>query len=343
MPPMDSLSRTCTVTPPPPPSTGSGINPADVTIIANSSDSRSPAWAAAYASAWGIPASNIVTVAAGTQHGASTANATALRNAAQNAGRQFTVLAFEYPSRVNSQSITSYVTFGQRSVSALTVSPLYGYTGVKPFTDKGVRPSFLLVSSNYIRRNAHATNPTGQAILLLAKDQNSSGNPRGSARAGQTAQGVTVWDNRSVSNIGSGVNPCNWISNDCWVRKPGTVPVVAGYQSMYGLGDDKGTVWAPGFFGDHVTSYGGYLPNGNDGQTPLTYHLDRGASLSVGSVAEPWQGSNGSLARQFVNVSLFHPRFASGLPVGIAAWSAVECPDRMLFAGDGLCAPFLKP
>jgi hypothetical protein len=167
-------------------------------------------------------------------------------------------------------------------------------------------------------------------------------NTRGAARAGQATPGVALWDNRNYDGIGSGVNPCNWISNVCTKsdRRPGTTPVIAGYQSMYGLGDDGGTVWAKGFFGDHVTSWGGYLPSGNGGQTPLTYHLDRGASLSVGAVAEP--GGNPGLARQFVNVTQFHPRFIAGAPVGIAAWSAVECPDRMLFAGDGLCAPFLK-
>ena len=41
--------------------------------------------------------------------------------------------------------------------------------------------------------------------------------------------------------------------------------------------------------------------------------------------------------KQFVRVDLFHPRFVSGLPVGVAAWSAIECPDRMLVAGMG-CA-----
>lgn len=342
-PPADSLSRTCTVTPPPPPPSTGGISPADVTIVANSADPSSAALATAYASAWGIPSSNIVTVNAGSAHGGTAAQGNAIRTAVTSAARQFTALCFEYPSRIGEQSITSFVTFGQRSVSSLTVSTLFGYTGLKPFTDKGLRPSWLVLKSAYIRKDAHGTNPSGQAILHLAKDTPSQGNLRGSARAGQTATGLTVWDLRSTA-IGGGNNVCNWINNGCFLTgyKPGTTPIVAGYQSNYVLGSD-GAVWAKGFYGDHVTSWGGYLPTGNDGQTPLTYHLDRGASLSVGSVAEPWQGTGGSLSRQFTRVDLFHPRFLSGLPVGVAAWSAVECPDRMLIAGDGLCAPFLKP
>ena len=343
--PAESESQACTT---PPPSTGSDIDPADVLVVSNSADSRSAGWATAYATAWGIPAANIIAVNAGTSHDASAANSGALRTAIQAKNKQYTVLAMEYPSRVGSQSITSYVTFGTRNVSSLTASPLYNYTGTKPRTDKGVAPSFLLVSDKYIRRDAHGTKPAGQAILFLAKDSPSQGNARGSARASQSATGITKWDLRSTA-IGGGVNPCNYINNGCFLStfRPGAVPIIAAYQSNKTLEADGGAVWAKGFYGDHVTSLGGYLPGSTppvyqnfDGHTTLVYHLERGASMSVGSVSEPWQGSDGALAQQFVNVSLFHPLFVGGKPVGVAAWASVQSPDRMLFAGDGMCAPF---
>lgn len=351
-PPADSLSRSCTVPPPPPPPSTGGINPADVTVVLNSADPGSAALAAAYCSAWGIPTANVVSVNLGNAHElASATTLNAARTAINTAGRQYTALAFAAPSRyAGGQSITSAITFGSRTVSGLTVSALYNYTGLKPRTDKGVAPSWLVLSTNYIRRDAHGTKPSGQALLHLAKDTPSSGNLRGSARAGQTATGVTVWDMRSTA-IGGGVNACNWINQACFLStyRPGTTPIVAAYQSMYYLGTDGGAVWAKGFYGDHVTSYGGYLPvtttdgSNSQGQTALTYHLNRGASLSVGSVSEPCPSLPcPSLPTQFVNVSVFHPLFASGKPVGVAAWAAVQCPDRMLFAGDGLCAPFLK-
>ena len=349
-PPADSLSRSCTVTPPPP-STATGIDPKNVTVVVNTQDQSSAALATAYMAAWGIPLTNLVNVALGANHELTTkATLDAARSAINAKGGQYVALCFAFPSRyTGGQSITSAVTFGARSVTALTASPLYNYTGMMPRSDKGVAPSWIVLSSSYIRKDAHGTNPTGQSILLLAKDANSQGNPRGSARAGQTATGVTVWDNRSMSNIGSGNNACNYLSNLCWVstRKPGATPIVAAYQSMFQLGDDGGAVWAKGFYGDHVTSFGGYLPLVSNGvnaqsQTPLTYHLDRGASFSVGSVSEPWQGSGGSLVQQFVDVRIFHPLFIGGRPVGVAAWAAVQSPDRMLFAGDGMCATFAK-
>jgi hypothetical protein len=343
--PADSIARACTVTPPP--STASGINPADVCVVVNTNDPTSAAMATAYMTAWGIPLANLVNVSLGT--GEDLTNATTLntaRTAINAKGRQFTVLAFSVPSRyAGQQSITSAITFGNRSVSNMTVSSLYQYTGMMPRIDKGVAPAVLLRSANYIRKDAHGTRPTGQSILLLAKDQ--SGTPRGSARAAQGITGVTVWDNRSLSNVGTGGNACNWISNDCWVstRKPGTTPIIAGYQSMFQLGADGGAVWAKGFYGDHVTSTGGTLPTGA-GQTPLTYHLDRGASMTAGTVVEPWQDSSGnspgSLVEQFVDVRIFHPLFIGGSPVGVAVWAAVKCPDRTLFVGDLMCSPFIK-
>ena len=335
----------CTPPPPPPPPAPSTIVADDVLVVANSADARSAVWAAEYAAAWGIPSGNIVNINAGSNHDCSSTIGNAIRTVVEGKGKQYTVLAWEYPSRVGAQSITSFVTFGQRNVNNLTKSSLYQYTGFKPRTDKGVAPAFLLLKNSYIRKDANATKPVGQSILLLAKDQ--TGTPRGSARANQGVQGVSVWDNRTSSNIGSGNNACNYISNGCWVsgRKPGTTPVVAGYQSMFQLGDDGGTIWAKGFYGDHVTSFGGYLPAGSNGlnsqgQTPLTYHLDRGASMSCGTVSEPWQNTNGTLPQQFVNVTIFHPLFVGGMPVGVATWAAVQCPDRLLFAGDPLCAPY---
>lgn len=337
--------------PPPPPPPTSEIDIADVLVVVNANDPTSGAAAQAYMTAWGISSNNLLSVSLGSADELTSASQLASARQLINArAKQYTVLAFRAPSRyAGGQSITSAITFGPRSVGALTPSPLFGYTGVKPRTDKGVAPSFLLIKGSYTRRSAHGTRPSGQALMLLAKDSQSQGNPRGSARASQTASGLTVWDNRSLSSVGSGVNTCNFLSNLCFrpERRPGTTPIVAGYQSMFALGDPGDAVWAPGFYGDHVTSFGGILPEGappsyinGNGQTSLVWHLEKGACMSVGSVNEPWQGSGGNLSRQFVRVDLFHPLFIGGKPVGVAAWASVECPDRMLFAGDGLCATF---
>lgn len=336
------LSETQPCVPP-----SSGIAVADVVVVVNTSEAGSQAMADAYVSAWGIPAANVVSMALGTAHELSSSSTlTALRNAIAAKGRQWTVLAFFAPSRyAGGQSITSAVTFGVRSVSALTVSPIYQYTGTRPMADKGVRPAVALLKQAYIRKDADGTKPTGTDYLVLANDQ--TGTPRGSARAGQAQPGMVVWDNRPGSGVvvGQGNNPCNYLSNGCWLagRTP-VQPVTSAFQSMYGLGSDGGVLWRKGYYGDHVTSYGGYLPQDVGGQTPLTYHLDRGASGSAGTVSEPYQSktgySPGSLVEQFVDIGVFLPAWKGGASTGAAMWASIKCPDRTLIAGDLLCAPY---
>lgn len=347
--PAETETQACSVTPPDPTPVG-GIDPADVVVVINSDDPASVAMANAYKSAWGITAT--VTVSLGGDHDCeNAAQVTTARTAIYNSGKQYIALAMSFPSRHGGQSITSALTYGPRNVTLLTTSALYGYTGLKPRTDKGVMPSWLLLSGNYIRKDAHGTKPAGQAISLLAND--STGTPRGSARAAQRPTGVRIIDSRNNPNIGKGENVCNCISNDCYIsaNKPGTTPIVAGYQSNYILLGPGNAVWAKGFYGDHVTSVGGYLPGGagpkyqnSQLQTALIYHLEKGAALSVGTVVAPWQdksgNSPGSLVEQFVDITKFHPLFMGGAPVGVAAWSAVKAADRALVAGDGMCATF---
>ena len=313
-----------------------GIDPLDVTIVANSSDPSSAAMATAYASAWGISPSQIETVDMGTGHEATATHINDARAALATAGRQFTVLAMAFPSRTAlGQSITSAVTFGVRAVGNLTVSPLYGYSGLKPYTDKGVRPSMLLLSSSYIQAGNVLTGGTSYSVL--AKDQ--ADLARGNARAAQTDPGLVVYDSRFDGSIGEGANPCNQLSLGCnWV--PGRLPidpVNMYFASLYTLEADSGAInFLPGHYGDHLTSTAGLLPTGA-GQTPLTWHLDRGASATVGTVIEPWQGgagSPGSLVEQFVDITVFRPLFIGRVPVGIACWASVKCPDRSLIAGD---------
>jgi hypothetical protein len=350
------LTRACPTTPPPP--TGNW-DPADVVVVINQGDPTSVAMAAEYKRQWGTTASVSVSLGSATEITSATAVNTA-KTAIYASGKQYMVLAWAVPSRYqipngdngSGQAITAALTFGPRAASSY-VSPLYGYVGAKPRTDKGFMESAWLGATKYIRKDAHGTRPTGQSILLFARDSPSEtpANPRGIVRMGQSAPGVIIWDNtvpiprpgytppKPDYLMGGGTNACNCVSKDCFLpeRKP-TGPMVAAYQSMNFLSPDGGLVWQKGFYGDHVTSYGGHMPSGN-GQTPLTYHLDRNASFSVGSVSEPWTSLQ-AMKDQFVNVSMFHPWFMAGIPAGVAAWGSVKCPDRMLFAGDIMCAPF---
>jgi|GEM_PF-3963986 len=313
------------------------IAPGDVTIMANSSDPSSAAMAVAYAAAWGIDSGNIITQDMGSSQEATTEIVDAARSAIASAGRQFTVLAMAFPSRnASGQSITSCITYGVRDVSDLTVSDLYEYSGLKPYDDTGYRPSILLISADYIQ--AANTLDSGTGYVVLAKDSPPD-NIRGNSRAGEDLTGLTVFDSRADPAVGGGDNACNQLSQDCWVAGRTPVdPVKMYFGSMYVMGDDDGIDWLPGNYADNVTSYAGYLPDGYDGQTPMTWHLDRGACATTGTVIEPAQDKPGnspsSVVEQFVDIGIFVPLFTGRTPVGIACWASIKCPDRALIAGD---------
>lgn len=356
----------------PPPATG-GIDPASVLIVVNTNDPNSAALATAYATAWGIPAANKVNVNLGNSHVIDDAAFNAERAkivAASTAGHQFYALCFEFPSRVGStgivnstQAITSAVVYGRRNVTTLTTNTLLNYSGLKPFTDKGVRASWMVMKTAYIKRAAHGARPTGVMYAISAKDQNPPA--RGSVRASQ-CQALDVRadfehiDVRSVPEVNYGQNPYQTPQNWAFEKYLEIYNKYLGNGITYPAADPRGKLFTKkplaaaflamnnydrleemdrqlGWVGDCVTSFAGYMPDGA-GQTPLTYMLDLGASTACGLVAEP----SSNFVPQFTDLTKFVPMWVDQkLPNAVAFWGSTQAIDRMLIAGDGMCAPFI--
>lgn len=356
----------------PPPTTG-GISPSDVLIVVNANDPTSAALANEYATAWGIPAANKVTVNLGTSHVVSDATFNAERAkviAASTAAHQFYALCFAYPSRVggegplnSTQAITSALAYGRRNVTTLTTNTLLNYNGLKPFTDKGVRPSWMVMKTAYIKRNAHGARPTGMMYSIASKDQNPPA--RGSVRASQCAAldsrpNFEYIDVRNVSEVNYGQNPYQTPQNWAFDKYLEIFNKYKGNGVTYPAADPRGTLFTKkplaaaflamnnydrleemdrqlGWVGDCVTSFAGYMPDGA-GQTPLTYMLDLGASTACGLVAEP----SSNFVPQFTDLTKFVPMwYDQKLPNAVAFWGSTQAIDRMLIAGDGMCAPFI--
>ncbi len=354
-----------------PPATG-GINPASVLMVVNANDPSSDALANQYAAAWGIPLTNKVTVNLGTSHVIADgpfATERAKVLAASTAAHEHYALCFAFPSRVgptgilnSMQSITSAMVYGRRNVTTLTTNTLLNYNGLKPFTDKGVRASWLVMKSAYIKRSAHGARPTGMMYAVSSKDQNPPA--RGSVRASQcqaldSRANFEHIDIRAVTDIGYGQNPYqtpqNWAfdkyaqlfaqygSQGGWPQADprGKLftkqPLAAAFLAMNNYDRLEEMVRQPGWVGDCVTSFAGYMPDGA-GQTPLTYMLDLGASTACGLVAEP----SSNFVPQFTDLTKFVPMWHDQkLPNAVAFWGSTQAIDRMLIAGDGMCAPFI--
>lgn len=374
-----SITVQPTVAPPP---TGNGIDPNKVLIVINQDDPNSLTIANQYATAWGIPAANRVTVSLGNADSVDDAKFNTARNlvvAASTPTHQYYALCFGTPSRVgvstpsnSMQAITSAMSFGRRNVASLTLNPFLNYNGLNPFTDKGARQSWIVLKPTYIHRSAHGTRPNGTMYGWAAKDQ--SGSPRGSARISQLSAmdsrpNFDFVDMRSMPDgeVGMGENPYQTPQNWAFTRMAqwynqyngtgtfpkgdprGTLftkkPMAAAFLHMYKFTNLNEMERQPGWYADSVTSFAGYVL-ADAGQTQVTYMLDLGASMATGVVSEPWQSvagnSSGSLAEQFVDVSKFVPMWQDQkLPNATAVWGSVKSIDRLLVAGDGMCAPFI--
>jgi uncharacterized protein (TIGR03790 family) len=103
------------------------------------------------------------------------------------------------------------------------------------------------------------------------------------------------------------------------------------------------TVWLPGAYADHLTSYGGRLDNlvtgitNNTLQTTVLNWMDAGLTASYGTVAEPC-----AYLQKFPD-PLMGFYYARGFTIGEAYAMAVEAPFQGLFAGDPLAAPYAAP
>ena len=94
------------------------------------------------------------------------------------------------------------------------------------------------------------------------------------------------------------------------------------------------TPWLPGAVADHLTSYGGMLPDAN-GQMPATDWLWAGATASYGSVEEPC-----NFEEKFPRASLVVAHYLRGATVIEAYWKSVAWPGQGLFVGDPLARPY---
>jgi len=99
--------------------------------------------------------------------------------------------------------------------------------------------------------------------------------------------------------------------------------------ASYGMG------LRPGAYADHLTSLAAVFHDPN--QTKLTEWLKVGAAGSAGTVHEPY-----SNWMKFPGARLF-THYASGCTLLESLYQATRCPLQILFVGDALCSPWMKP
>jgi uncharacterized protein (TIGR03790 family) len=318
----------------------------DLAVLIAEGDATSEAIARAYQQARGIPEANMIRVpvptAAQVIDAADFAGLKAAVDARLPAGVQATLVTWSRPSRVRgscSMGITSALAFGYDAsycggCAATRASAYHDSDSGQPYTDHGLRPSMMLGAETLAE--AQALINRGQA----AEASLTRGGANGHAwlvRTSDPGRSVRYDDFRSLaaSNV-PGVT-MHYVDNaagtgsDVVVNQRNLLFYFTGLPQVPDIATNS---YLPGAVADHLTSSGGYLPDGG-GQMPATAWLRAGATGSYGTVEEPC-----NFPQKFPRASVLVKHYARGNTLIEAYWKSVQWPGQGLFLGDPLSRPW---
>lgn len=310
------------------------LSPNDLAVIVNDADPLSVRIANYYQQARQLPDENIIHIRIPHWRGrldpTDFASLKATVDQATPEHIQAYALTWVTPFRVGCMSITSAFSFGYdkawcsaKRCAPTRFSPLFGYRGSRPWTDRGVRPSMSIAAENFAEAQqlidrgiaSDATQPTGTAYLVSTPDKARNVRSVNFQRIQKVMQG---WIH-TEQVTGKGLKN----RDDVLFYFTGTVQVP--YLDTL--------AFEPGAVADHLTSAGGKL-TGKKQMSALRW-LEAGATGSYGTVVEPC-----NLLGKFPNPGLLMDAYGSGNSLIEAYWQSVQQPGEGIFIGEPLAAPF---
>lgn len=321
------------------------ITPSELGVVIAEGDPVSEAVGTYYAAVRGIPPENIVRIPIPTTSDVISAAAfkplKALADARLPERVQATVLTWARPSRVVEacgMSITSAFAFGYDAkycggCSATQASPYYNTGTTKPWPDFKMRPSMLLPSASFAEAKllidrgvlSDASYPGGDGYLVRTNDV-----ARSSPRYSDFASLPAAW------NYSEGLK-FNYIDNSSGTGSnslTGKTDVLFYFTGLANVPGVASNTYRPGAIADHLTSFGGALPDGY-GQMPVTAWLNAGVTGSYGTVEEPC-----AYRQKFPQASVVIDQYFRGATLIEAYWKSVQWPGQGLFVGEPLAQPF---
>lgn len=323
------------------------LTASELALLVAEGDTVGEAIAQAYAQARGVPAANIVRVPVDGRRDEISANDFATLKAAVDARLpaqvQATLVTWMRPSRVAgscTMSLTSALAFGfdprwcANGCAPTAPSPFYASASHRPFTDHGLRPSMMLGA---------ATLDEAQALIargVAAEGLISSGRAVGHGWLVRTSDLLRNTRFDDFLNLSRGsvpglvfhyVDNSNGTGSDVVANQSDLMFYFTGLANVPQIATNR---WLPGAAADHLTSFGGLLPDGN-GQMPATEWLQAGATATYGTVAEPCNYDD-----KFPRASVLVNRYRSGDTLLEAYWKSVRWPGQGLFLGEPLARPW---
>lgn len=339
-----------TVSPPPvTPTAPAALLPAELAVLIAEGDATSEAIGRAYQQARGIPEANMVRVPVSSRGDVIDADSFASLKAAIDARLpatvQATLVTWMQPSRVTgacTMGLTSALAFGYDARYCVSVpgcattaaSPYYDSNTRTPWTTLRVRPSMMLGAS---------TLADAQVLInrgLAADGKQTAGNTGAQGwlmYTSDTSRNVRGDDFRGLAGINTPGVTMNFVDNSAGRASDiisNQARVLFYFTGLVTVPQISSNQYLPGAVADHLTSYGGYLPDGN-GQMPITAWLQAGATGSYGTVEEPC-----NFQQKFPRASVMVNRYQRGDTLIEAYWKSVQWPGQGLFVGEPLARPW---
>lgn len=312
-----------------------GIAAAQVAVLVNGRDPLSVAVGNDYVERRHIPTANLITLdfeRSAVMTAASFRTARALLVQKLPEGIEALVLAWTQPYRVECMSAVAAFAIdyqpdkycGSRTACQTTAEvQTFDSPSHKPFEDFGIRPTMMLpgttlcAAETLIDRGLASddTFPGGDVCLVTTRD--SDRNKRNAA----FERTALLWSGAGLTVIAT----------------PSTLKDTAnilGYQTGFARVPFITTnTYRPGAVADHLTSYGGQIPESL--QMSALEWLTAGATASYGTVIEPC-----SFTEKFPDAATLWSHYFRGEPIIEAYWKSVRMPGEGNFVGEPLARPF---
>ena len=316
----------------------------DVAILINTDDPQSVAVGEHYRVARGIPSAHVIALPLGAGLGVSIgadvfAKWKTMIDAATPASVQAFAVSWTQPTVVDCMSLTSALAFGfdkkwcnqSGGCGSTAQSPYFDVDTHAPQTALGVRPAIVLAGVStadaitFIDRGvaADGTFPTGDGWLLRTTDSARS------VRYFEFQQSIAAWSHPEVLKL-------TYVDNAMGTGKDyieGQKDVLFYLTGLADVPMIKSNTYRPGALADHLTSYGGQIPN--SGQMSILRWLEAGATGSFGTVVEPC-----NYTTKFPDSTVLLPRYYRGETLLEAYWKSVAWPGEGLFIGEPLAKPW---
>ena len=317
-----------------------GLLPEELAVIVNTDDPLSTAIADYYMEARGIPAENRIELSFPTGKTLSPELFAPLKATVDDAlGPEIQALALTWttPYRVGCMSVTSAFALGfddkycSTPCNPTAPSGFYNADVTLPYTEAGIRLAMNIAATTEEAAKAlidrgiasDDTFPTGDGYLVRTTDQARS------VRWPEFISTVDAWDHEGGLDLSYIDNSEGMGSNVV----ANTDNILFYFTGLANVGELATNTYIPGAVADHLTSYGGQIPD--SGQMSIIKWLEAGATASYGTVVEPC-----NYPQKFPDTTVLLPSYFRGQTIIEAYWKSVAWPGEGIFVGEPLARPW---